>query len=167
MTTGARDEVTDVLDLLDHANERMLDGDCGPWKALLTPCDDVSVLGAFGGHLHGRTEVVARFDRTAAGYRGTGVTSRENVSTWVGADLACVVDIESHEARLEGHPEPVAFRYRTTHLLRREDGAWQVVLRHADPLVTFRGPDFAHVDAQPTGDERGADTAHGGGEDPR
>lgn len=51
----------------------------------------------------------------------------------------------------------MAFRYRNTHLLRREDGAWRVVLRHADPLATFRGPDFAHVDAQATGDERGAD----------
>lgn len=157
MATGAHDEVAGVLDLLDHANERMLDGDCGPWKALLTPRDDVSVLGAFGGHACGREEVAARFDRTAAGYRGTGVTSRENVSAWVGSDLACVVDIECHEARLEGHTEPVAFRYRTTHLLRREDGAWRVVLRHADPLASFRGPDFAHVAAQSTGAERGAD----------
>jgi hypothetical protein len=35
-----------------------------------------------------------------------------------------------------------------THVFRREDGAWKVVLRHADPLVTFRGPEFAHFTAQ-------------------
>lgn len=135
-----------VLEQLDRANECMLDGDCTLWKSLVSPRDDVSLLGAYGGHVTGWAAVSARFDRTASGYAGGGTTSRENISTWIGTDLACVVDIERHRTQLDG--ELVTFLYRTTHVLRREDGDWRIVLRHADPLASFRGPEFAHVDAQ-------------------
>lgn len=133
---------------LDAANERMLDGDPGPWKDLMSHRDDVTLLGAYGGHVTGWTEVSARFDRVAHGYAGGEVTSREQVSTWIGDDLACLVDVERHRSRVEEQDEPVTFLYRATHVLRREDGAWRVVLRHADPLATFHGPRFAHVEAQ-------------------
>jgi hypothetical protein len=62
-----------------------------------------------------------------------------------GRNWACFVDIEHHRAKLDGSPEPVDFAYRATHLLRREAGAWKVVLRHADPVASFRGPQFAHA----------------------
>lgn len=140
-----------IVEQFDSANESMLVGDAAQWKDLMSHRDDVSLLGAYGGYLRGWAEVSARFDRTAAGYgagAGGGRTSRESISTWIGTDLACVVDIEHHRAHLEGHAEPVVFSYRTTHVLRREDDSWRVVLRHADPLTSFRGPDFAHVDAQ-------------------
>jgi ketosteroid isomerase-like protein len=89
--------------------------------------------------------VAARFERPAGGYAGGGGRSTsENIARWVGADLACTVDVERHETRLEGQPEPVTFTYRVTHVFRREEGGWRVVLRHADPLDTFRGPGFAH-----------------------
>jgi ketosteroid isomerase-like protein len=147
----AESEVRAVIDRLDHANLHMMDGDCAPWIELLSHRADVAVLGAYGGVVTGWDEVSARFARTAAGYGeggAGGTTSRENIATWIGTDIACVVDIEQHRTALEGGAEPVTFRYRTTHVLRREDDGWRVVLRHADPLVDFRGPGFAHVDAQ-------------------
>jgi len=138
--------IHEVIEQLDAANVRMLDGDCGLWKELMSHEDDVTLLGAYGGHVTGWDEVSARFERTAAGYAGgAGTTTRTNISTWIGADLACVVDLERHETRLDGGPEPTVFVYRTTHLLRRENGQWKVALRHADPLATFRGPKFAHA----------------------
>jgi hypothetical protein len=150
---GPASAIEDVLNAIDNANEHMLDGDCGVWKALLSHRDDVSLLGAYGGHVQGWTEVSARFDRTAAGYAAdagtsTGTTARDNIATWIGTDLACVVDLERHHRRLNGKPEPVTFVYRTTHVLRRENGEWKIVLRHADPLATFLGPDFAHTSAR-------------------
>jgi ketosteroid isomerase-like protein len=147
-----------VVDRLDHANLGMLNGDCTGWTGLLSHRADVAVLGAYGGHVTGWDEVAARFASTAAGYGeggAGGTTSRENLATWIGADIACVVDIEQHRTAVEAGAEPVTFRYRTTHVLRREDGGWRVVLRHADPLVEFRGPDFAHVAAQSPVDCRG------------
>lgn len=54
----------------------------------------------------------ARFDRTAAGYAGGGgTTARRNISAWISADLACVVDLE--EPRLHRDDVPTVFVYRT------------------------------------------------------
>jgi ketosteroid isomerase-like protein len=144
-------DVHAVIDQFDHANQQMLGGDCAPWTELMSHRADVTALGAYGGVVTGWADLSARFARTAAGYGEGGpggTTSRENVATWIGEDLACVVDIEQHRTGLSENAEPVTFRYRTTHVLRREPEGWRVVLRHADPLVEFRGPTFAHVDAQ-------------------
>ena len=62
------------------------------------------------------------------------------------SDLACIVTLERHHTQLDG--KPATFRYRTTHVFRREDGDWKVILRHADPLATFLGPQFAHFTTQ-------------------
>jgi ketosteroid isomerase-like protein len=147
-------DVRAVVDQLDQANQEMLGGDCARWLRLMSHRPDVTALGAYGGHVTGWDEVSARFARTAAGYGeggAGGTTSRENIATWVGGDIACVVDIETHRTGLPESPDPVTFRYRTTHVLRREPDGWRVVLRHADPLTEFRGPAFAHLDAQAPG----------------
>jgi hypothetical protein len=144
-------DVRAVIDQLGRASQQMLGGDCTLWTELMSHRADVTALGAYGGRVTGWEEVSARFSRTAAGYAEGGpggTTSRENTATWIGEDLACVVDIEQHSTGLSGSADPVTFRYRTTHVLRREPEGWRVVLRHADPLVEFRGPTFAHVDAQ-------------------
>jgi len=139
-------EFEQACEQLDVANTRMLDGDWSKWKGLLTSRDDATLLGAYGAYVKGREDVAARFERTAAGYAGGGgQTTSENITRWVGVDLACTVDLERHETQLEGKPEMVTFTYRVTHVFRREEGGWRVVLRHADPLDTFRGPDFAHA----------------------
>ena len=136
---------------LNDANTHMLDGDWSVWKELLTTRDDVTLLGAYGAWVTGWADVGARFARTAGGYAGGGgASTSENIARWVGTDLACTVDLERHETRLDGKPEMVTFYYRVTHVFRREDDEWKVVLRHADPLDTFRGPEFAHAAAVAT-----------------
>jgi ketosteroid isomerase-like protein len=137
---SAEEEFQQMREQLRAANDQMMTGGGnGLWKALLSSSDDVVLLGAFGGAMRNRAEVDARFDRTAAAYGG-GWSSFEHLATWVGADLACIVDLEHHhESRLAGHA-PAAITYRVTHLFRREPDGWKVVLRHADPLAEFRGP---------------------------
>lgn len=141
-----------VVARFDAANEGMIAGDCEPWTELMSHGPDVAVLGAYGGHVTGWKEVSARFRRTADGYGAAGPggsSSRVPVAAWIGADVSSVVDIERHEMRAEDGTS-ITFLYRTTHVLRREETGWRVVLRHADPLATFRGPQFAHVEAQAT-----------------
>jgi len=145
-TTTDGGAVAEITALLDAATGRILGGDGGGWKDLVSAADDVTLLGAYGGHTTGHDEVATRFDYVAGTYAGAaGTTWRENVARWVGDDWACFVDIEHHRANLDGSPEPVDFAYRATHLLRREQGVWKVVLRHADPIASFRGPQFAHA----------------------
>ena len=132
---------------LDQANTRMLDGDWSLWRDKLSKREDVTVLGAYGAYVTGREDVQARFERTAAGHAaGGGRSTHETVASWMDSDLACIVTVERHDTRIDG--KPAAFMYRVTHVFRREDGDWKVVLRHADPLVTFVGPEFAHFTTQ-------------------
>jgi ketosteroid isomerase-like protein len=137
---GPDEEFLRTLDQVKAANEQMMAGDSGLWMALLSPRDDVVLLGAFGGIVRDREALAARFNRTAQTYSGGERLSVEPLATWVGADLACTVEVERHEGvRLAGHA-PTTTVYRVTHLFRREADGWKVVLRHADPLVEFRGP---------------------------
>ncbi|HLZ20687.1 MAG TPA: hypothetical protein VKQ30_01005 [Ktedonobacterales bacterium] len=130
---------------LDAANTRMTDGDWSLWRELLSHRDDVAILGAYGACVTGWEALSARFARTADGYAGGGGrSSYEHVISWTGADLACSVTVEKHESRLGGTAEPVTFLYRATHVFRREDNGWKIVLRHADPLARFVGPQVSH-----------------------
>jgi len=140
MPAPETDDFARAVEDVHAATERMMAGDGGPWKALLSPRDDVVLLGAFGGHIQDRAEVDARFDRTAGAYGGGERLEVERLATWVGADLACTVELERHHGiRLAGHASATT-AYRVTHVFRREAAGWKVVLRHADPLVEFRGP---------------------------
>jgi ketosteroid isomerase-like protein len=143
----AQDDFERVRSQMDTANTRMLSGDCSLWLDLLSQSDDVALLGAAGGAVQGRADAKARLERMAASYGqggGGGYTSREPLASWSGPDLVCLVDLERHAWRANGRADLVEYVYRTTHVLRRERGDWRVVLRHADPLSTFQGIDFAH-----------------------
>jgi ketosteroid isomerase-like protein len=132
---------------LDEAGTRMMDGDWSLWQDKLSKEEDVTLLGAYGTYVTGWAGVRARFEQTAAGYAGGGGRcTHQTIASWIGSELACIVAIERHETRLEG--KLTTFRYRVTHLFRRENGDWKLVLRHADPLVTFLGPQFAHFTTQ-------------------
>ena len=129
-------------------------GDWSLWRELLSRGEDVAILGAYGTYVAGWEAVSARFGRTATGYAaggGGGPSTHENIVTWVGDGLACSVTVERHESGLDGSPDLVPFSYRATHLFRREEDGWRIVLRHADPLVDFIGPESCSGDgrAQP------------------
>lgn len=147
-------DLAGLLRQLDTANSLMSGGDWSLWRELLSRREDVAILGAYGAYLAGQEAAWARVARTAAGYGaggGGGRSSHENIMTWVGDDLACSVTVEHHESGLDGSKDLVPFSYRATHLFRREEDGWKVVLRHADPLVDFVGPEVAHGIARRTG----------------
>jgi ketosteroid isomerase-like protein len=135
-----QDQLRRTVEQLGFANDRMMQGESAPWKALLSQQDDVVLLGAFGGYIQDRAEIDARFDRTAHAYAG-GHASFENLATWIGADLACTVDLERHHEQYLAGRGPMTITYRVTHVFRREPEGWKVILRHADALAEFRGPE--------------------------
>lgn len=147
-------DLAGLLRQIDTANSRMSAGDWGLWCELLSHREDVAILGAYGAHLVGWEAVAARFGRTASGYATGGAGGRsahETIVTWVGDDLACSVTVERHESSLDGGAVLVPFSYRATHVFRREEDGWRIVLRHADPLVDFVGPEVAHGMARRSG----------------
>lgn len=147
-------DLSAMLRQLDTANSRMSSGDWSLWRELLSHREDIAILGAYGTYVAGWEPVSARFGRTAGSYAadgGGGQSTHEDIVSWVSDDLACSVTVERHESRLGGR-DLLPFSYRATHVFRREGDDWKIVLRHADPLVTFVGPEVAHAMARRTSD---------------
>jgi ketosteroid isomerase-like protein len=103
----------------------------------------VTLANPFGPPVRGWSEVSATLDRAASNYRDGEVVGFENVSTVVTPDLAYTVEVESYRARVGGAEEivPVA-PLRVTTTFRREDDAWKVAHRHADPITAPRPPEL-------------------------
>ena len=124
-----------------RAGHEMTNGNPAAYKRLYSRRDDVTLANPFGPPVRGWSDVSATLDRAAEKYRDGEVVGFENVATGIGADLAYTVEVESYRARVGGAAEIVPVAVRVTTIFRREDGAWKVVLRHADPTVAPRPPD--------------------------
>jgi ketosteroid isomerase-like protein len=129
------------LEEYHRAGHEITNGNPDVYKSLYSRNDDATLANPFGPPARGWSEVSATLDRAAAKYRDGEVVGFENVSTVVTADLAYTVEIESYRARVGGANEIVPVSVRVTTAFRREDGAWKVVHRHADPITAPRPPE--------------------------
>jgi ketosteroid isomerase-like protein len=76
--------------------------------------------------------------RAASNYREGEATGFERAAKYVTPDLAYIVEVERFKAKVGGNEEIASGALRVTSILRREDGAWKIVHRHADPITTVR-----------------------------
>jgi hypothetical protein len=110
-------------------------GNAEPLKALWSHAEDVTLMGAYGGHERGWDLVGARLSRVA----GMAGKSRHDpdkvVSKVIGSNVAVIVQLE----HIVTHDAP-ASDLRVTHVARCEGSTWRVVHRHADPLVETKIP---------------------------
>lgn len=112
----------------------ILKGDQNGYLALFSGAEDVTLGNPFGPYGRGRKEVEARLAVAASKYRDGRNTSVELVSQYISDSLACIVEVESGEARVAGGDSMVRLSVRVTSLFRLEDANWKLVHRHADPL---------------------------------
>lgn len=126
------------LDEYHRAGLEITNGNPDVYKTLYSHRDDVTLANPFGPTSRGWAQVSETVDRAAQHYRDGEVVGFENISTVVTSDLAYVVEVESYRARVGGASELVPVSLRVTTVFRREDGAWKVVHRHADPITAVR-----------------------------
>lgn len=127
----------------EAAQTRFINGDPTLWKQNASHRDDATILGAFGGHEKGLSEVGARNDWASAQFKDSGATQKiEYLNTTVSGDLAFTVTIERQEAvRIGEQEKPTPRALRVTQIFRKEGGSWKLLHRHADPLVERLPPD--------------------------
>jgi uncharacterized protein (TIGR02246 family) len=123
-----------------NAGVALTNGDPEVYKRLYSRRDDVTLANPFGPPARGWSDVAATLDRAAANYRDGQAVAFDNISTVVTRELAYIVEIESYGARVGGAEEVAPVAVRVTTVFRREDGAWRVVHRHADPITASRPP---------------------------
>ena len=81
----------------------------------------------------GPVETQATFDWVASRFTGFETAEWEILSADVSGDLAYVVAIEHTTGSIGGAPTET-YSLRATTILRREDGEWRAIHRHADPV---------------------------------
>src|SRR5687767_483478 len=120
---------------LRAAQTRFQQGQPEPLLALWSHADDVTLMGALGGHERGWGLVGARLARIATSARDGSHDEDQVVSRVVGADVAVIVVLE-HITRTNADGSVRSRNVlRVTHVARCEGAAWRLIHRHADPLV--------------------------------
>jgi ketosteroid isomerase-like protein len=130
------------LESFEEGTRRFMNGDTALWMENLSRRGDVMIMGAWGAHEKGWSEVQARYDWAGARFRDSAAKLSVDYLTAVhNGDLAFTTAIERAEVKLAGQDKAAPMALRVTHIFRKEDGAWKLVLRHADPLVAKTAPE--------------------------
>ena len=117
------------------ANKALVRGDIDGYLALIEHSKDYTLMNPFGG-APTRGFVDSPERRAAmARFFENGTLEQEVVATHTSGDLVVLVAVERVRAEVGGLPEQ-DWSLRVTQVFRRDGSAWQLVHRHADPLVT-------------------------------
>jgi steroid delta-isomerase-like uncharacterized protein len=119
------------------ATDRFVNGDNTDWKAMCSNQPDVSVAGRAGGFEVGWPEVEKRYDWVRDQYVA-GDLSYETTNWYVAGNLGFILEIARGEILLKGKQAPEHIDVRITHILRREEGQWKLLHRHADNAMIRR-----------------------------
>ena len=128
-------EVARLVARADRANAAFLRGDMDIWHSLTGPIAvDFTLMQPFGGPasrgFDGSPERLAAMARYFTG----GKAEMEIVETYASADLVVLAFVERQRGRVGGLPEQ-DWSLRVTQVYRRRGSVWELVHRHADPLV--------------------------------
>ncbi len=92
----------------------------------------------------GWNEVGPRYDWAASQYKESGARKQiEYLNTAVSGDLAFTVAIERDDVRMGNQEKPAPRALRVTQIFIRQEGAWKLLHRHADPLLEKKAPSAA------------------------
>jgi ketosteroid isomerase-like protein len=128
----------EFVELYHQALDEFFRGNPEPAKALYSHLEDASLANPFGPVATGWNQVAESMERAASNYSDGKATGFETVATQVTPDLAYIVEVERFEAKVGGNQEITSGALRVTSIVRREDGVWRIVHRHADPITTPR-----------------------------
>jgi ketosteroid isomerase-like protein len=130
------------LPTFEEGTRRFMNGDTALWKSNVSRRPDVIIMGAWGAYERGWPEVSARYDWAGARFKDSGANLRvEYLAASVSGELAYTTAIERADVGLQGQDKAAPMALRVTHVFRREEGGWKLILRHADPLMGKTAPD--------------------------
>lgn len=116
------------------ANDAFVSGDMRRWYRLVSPiAEDFTLMQPLGGVSRGFDGSDAHLDQLARTFTA-GEATFELVQSYVSEDVAVLVFIERQTGVVAGLPAQ-DWSLRVTQVWRRCDRGWELVHRHADPLV--------------------------------
>jgi ketosteroid isomerase-like protein len=130
----SREAVSELVDLWSAAAQAYMNGDLPTYAGLARHAEDYTLMPPNGGDPRrgfDRSDEAAEW--TAQTFLG-GDTDVEVFETYASGDLAVLVAIERQQGTVAPLPKQ-DWSLRITLVFRREDEAWRLVHRHADPLT--------------------------------
>ncbi len=128
--------LSSFLDSFEEGTRRFMNGDTALWKANAAQTDDALIMGAWGAYELGWPAASARYDWAAARFKDSSAKLEiEYLASAVSGDLAYVASIERATVLLAGQEQAKPMALRVTHVFRKQDDGWKMILRHADPLM--------------------------------
>jgi ketosteroid isomerase-like protein len=123
-------DLAHALDGVAEALAAMGAGDPEPYAALWLHSPDVTLFGAWGPIERGHDALTTTFEWVGRRFSDGALVPRHDVVD-VSGDVAYTVGFEHGQVRVDGGA-PFPMTLRVTHVLRRVDGKWWLVHRHAD-----------------------------------
>ena len=131
---AADDEVAQLAKRAAEKNAAFMRGDMHHWLSLAHIAPDFTLMQPFGGPpSHGFDANPQRLAELARFFR-KGETSLEVAQTCASGTLIVLVMIERQKAEVGGLPRQ-DWSLRVTEVYRKNLDEWQLVHRHADPIV--------------------------------
>jgi ketosteroid isomerase-like protein len=131
---AAGDEVPQLINRAAEKNAAFMRGDIDRWFSLARLAPDFTLMQPFGGEAsRGFDASPARLSELARFFRN-GETSLEVAQTYASGRFIVLVMVERQKAEVGGLPNQ-DWSLRVTEVYRNDGSEWQLVHRHADPLV--------------------------------
>ncbi len=132
---GTNEELAALIRRTTEAAKAYIRGDMRAYFTLILHGEDYTLMAPFGGEPTRGFEDPSPERLEALGrYFRNGEAELEVVQTYASGDLAVLVAIERQHGQVGGLPDQ-DWSLRVTLVFRRDDGAWRLLHRHADPLV--------------------------------
>lgn len=111
-------------------------GDAEPLDSIVAEQSPATFFGPMGGRIEGARDVASKYRQDAGLFGPEGETHFEILHAAAGDDVAYWTGIQHAVVRIGDEAEPTPMGLRVTEVFHREQGAWKLVHRHADTLIS-------------------------------
>ena len=134
MSSNAEQELADLVRKTQARASAFMRGDMTRWSGMTRIAEDFTLMQPFGGEAsRGFNNSPERLAQLASYFRN-GDAKVELVQSYASGDLAVLAVIERQHGEVGGLPDQ-DWSLRVTLVFRRNGARWELVHRHADPLV--------------------------------
>lgn len=149
--TASAQEITALVQRAAAGNDAFMNGDLDRWHALLPPASDFSIMTPLGGWSANGFDASPERLAAMAGYFTAAKTDLEVIATHASPDMVVLAVVERQHG-VVGGLAPQDWSLRVTLVVQRNGADWNLVHRHADPLVASITLDALSVLAKNTGE---------------
>ena len=127
-------DLAQLIAQVGEAADALMAGEINRYLALIHHAEDYTLLNPAGGLARHGFDDSAESRSAMARMFQSGSAKLELVETYASGDLAVLVGVERQHGVISGRPEQDC-SLRVTWVFRRTESGWELVHRHADPLV--------------------------------